>query len=63
LRTVATCEPFCVDIKKAAATAAFKALFGFSFAENACVNIQVLHLVFSTRSLQCSLLNRHQEGE
>jgi hypothetical protein len=63
LRKVATCEPVCVDIKKAAATAVFKTLFGFRFAENDCVNIQVLHIVFSTRSLQCSLLSRRQVGE
>jgi hypothetical protein len=43
--------------------AVFKTLFGFSFTENDCVNIQLLHLVFSTRSLQCSLLSRHQVGE
>jgi hypothetical protein len=41
---VASCELFCVDIKKAATTTVFKTLFGFRFAENDCANIQVLHL-------------------
>lgn len=63
LRTVASCKLFCVDIKKATTTAVFKTLFGFRFAENDCVNIQVFFLVFSTLSLQCSLLSLHQVGE